>query len=433
MPIQSNEQKILIPLLYDYYVFDYFRILVPKLVEAGYNIQIITFDDKVQNTYSKIVGENNCIKGPILLRFLNNRTYNLFYRFSLWFLAQKWISGLKKKYKFAIVPWDYRIIWYLISINIPSLTIHNTYNFVDIKLELENIFLPNDNLSTFPTNFFLYIEKKLNIHILPKAGNYFLKYDRNWIFDKFLGSKRINYLHAFSGISFLTVTGIKIKKNFQKLGVGINNSKTKIIVSGNPNYENLLSLKNNFTKADKVSFLQKLQIPFGKKVFTLFLSLSSFTKDQFQEIEIILECILKEIKDVWLVVKCHPKAKNSDIVRFNFLLKSKTSNFSLIKQFYGDNWNAKLVMCSFCLVQKQSTVGYLGFIFKIPVLSYNIYDTNYSDDLYKILGGSMHSESLKEFRKNLKLLFNKKAQNNLKINQEIACKNFFDIEKIPSK
>ena len=61
---------------------------------------------------------------------------------------------IKKKYKFAIVPWDYRIIWYLIAIKIPSLTINNIYNFIDIRLELENDILKNKDLKVFQTPSF---------------------------------------------------------------------------------------------------------------------------------------------------------------------------------------------------------------------------------------------------------------------------------------
>ena len=74
----------------------------------------------------------------------------------------------------------------------------------------------------------------------------------------------------------------------------------------------------------------------------------------------------------------------------------------------------------------------LGFIFKIPIISYNIHITNYDDDLYKVLGGSMHSETKEEFIKNLKQLSNESFKKKMILKQEIACKNFCDINKIPS-
>ena len=53
--------------------------------------------------------------------------------------------------------------------------------------------------------------------------------------------------------------------------------------------------------------------------------------------------------------------------------------------------------------------------------------------MYGILGGSIHSQNIEEFKKNLKLLSNTKILKKLKQDQEIACKNFCDIEKLPSK
>ncbi len=432
MQIQFKN-KILIPILNDYYLFDYFKILIPKLVNAGLEIDIITLDPKVVKSYSKIIKKKNIKRGPFFIKFLNNRSGNLFYRFLLWILARGWVSKLKKKYKFAIVPWDYRIIWYLIAIKIPSLTINNTYNFTDIRLELENDILKNKDLKVFPNTFFLYLEKIFDINILPKAGNYYLNYNKMWIFDKLMGSKRINNLHAFSGIKYFTVMGKKTEYNYKKLGVGTKINKTEIITIGNPAYENLLNLKDTFTNEKKLLFLKNLGIQFKRRVFTFFLSLSSFTNLQIEELDQIFKCIVKEVKGVWLVVKLHPKTGIIGINKIKFLLENLKANFTIINEFHGEIWNAKLVLSSECLIQKQSTTGYLAFIYKIPVLSYNIYHTNYYDNLYGILGGSIHSQNIEEFKKNLKLLSNTKILKKLKQDQEIACKNFCDIEKLPSK
>ena len=75
-----------------------------------------------------------------------------------------------------------------------------------------------------------------------------------WIFDKLMGSKRINNLHAFSGIKYFTVMGKKTEYNYKKLGVGTKINKTEIITIGNPAYENLLNLKDTFTNEKKLLF-----------------------------------------------------------------------------------------------------------------------------------------------------------------------------------
>ena len=83
MQIQFKN-KILIPILNDYYLFDYFKILIPKLVNAGLEIDIITLDPKVVKSYSKIIKKKNIKRGPFFIKFLYNRSGNLFYRFLLW-------------------------------------------------------------------------------------------------------------------------------------------------------------------------------------------------------------------------------------------------------------------------------------------------------------------------------------------------------------
>ena len=55
---------------------------------------------------------------------------------------------------------------------------------------------------------------------LTKVKNKYLSYDKYWIFDKLVGSKRINNHHGFSGIKYFTVMGQKIKENYIKLSIG---------------------------------------------------------------------------------------------------------------------------------------------------------------------------------------------------------------------
>ena len=126
----------------------------------------------------------------------------------------------------------------MISINISSLTIHNTYDFSDIDLKLKKHFLPQNKLNKFPNSFFIFLEKIFNLNILPRVKHKYLKYDKYWIFDKLVGSKRINNHHGFSGIKYFTVMGQKIKENYIKLGVSSNGNNTNIVVAGSPSYEN---------------------------------------------------------------------------------------------------------------------------------------------------------------------------------------------------
>lgn len=71
-------------------------------------------------------------------------------------------------------------------------------------------------------------------------------------------------------------------------------------------------------------------------------------------------------------------------------------NITLFTEFKDDVFNAKLIICSKAIVQKQSTLGFLAMIFRVPILSYNLVKTDYHDDLFKLLGISIHSENKQE-------------------------------------
>ena len=45
-------------------------------------------------------------------------------------------------------------------------------------------------------------------------------------------------------------------------------------------------------------------------------------------------------------------------------------------------------------MQKQSTVGFIALMYLVPIISYNVYRTDYSDQLYEPLGISNHCNDL---------------------------------------
>jgi hypothetical protein len=96
----------------------------------------------------------------------------------------------------------------------------------------------------------------------------------------------------------------------------------------------------------------------------------------------------------------------------------------MVTEFGGDEWNGKLVLASECLVQKQSTVGYLAMIYGVPVLSYNLRPTDYDDDMYRLIGGSYHAESRTELVANLEMLGNGDGRRRLAALQAEACRKF---------
>ena len=69
--------KILIPLFYDYYLYNYIYDLALKLTKNNFDVTFITFDEKVRQKNFK----NKKVKilyGPTIIRFLLNRS-NFFF------------------------------------------------------------------------------------------------------------------------------------------------------------------------------------------------------------------------------------------------------------------------------------------------------------------------------------------------------------------
>ena len=61
---------------------------------------------------------------------------------------------------------------------------------------------------------------------------------------------------------------------------------------------------------------------------------------------------------------------------------------------------------------------------RIPIVSYNILDTEYGDEMYKVLGCSFHAETTEELKNNLKKLDNASELRKLIEQKKRACKRF---------
>ena len=129
-------------------------------------------------------------------------------------------------------------------------------------------------------------------------------------------------------------------------------------------------------------------------------------------------------EEVAVCLKFHPKTNENDISQITELLKSLIDKHHTIKDFTGDDYNLDLVLSSEAIIQKQSTIGYMAMLTGIPIISYNILDTEYGDDMYKILGCSFHSESTKELKNNLIKLDDETELRKLLEQQKHACKRF---------
>ncbi len=134
--------------------------------------------------------------------------------------------------------------------------------------------------------------------------------------------------------------------------------------------------------------------------------------------------ICGQFSDGFLAIKFHPKTRPQDPPRFRRALEAFTDRVILITEFGGEEYNARLMLCSYCIVQKQSSVGLMAIMLRIPIISYNIFDTYYEDDQFKALNASVRVESFPELRELLSRAKNAHVFRELEQRQVEACTKF---------
>ena len=110
----------------------------------------------------------------------------------------------------------------------------------------------------------------------------------------------------------------------------------------------------------------------------------------------VIDTIAGVEESAHFAVKLHPKTKAQSVCAFYKCWQSLKA-----RRHYLQNsqmtYSTKLVKCSKAIVQKQSTLGFLALIFVCPSV-YNLVDTDYHDDLFKMLDISVHSETESQLR-----------------------------------
>ena len=352
---------------------------------------------------------------PKYVRFLYKLNRFVMLRPVAWIACYFWTFLNKLNYDLAIVPWDNKMIFYSILRGIKSITIHNTTNFIDLELELAE--------QKTKKNYYLIkkVESIFKINLLPRFMGEITRHGLHWYVDKLMGMRSSSLIQGFSGIALMTVTGNQIKKNL--ISAGLNNNPS-IHVIGNPSYEGFLSYARDFTDRKKHSFMSSLGFSEDDRLFTLFLSPSKFSKTMVEEIKLVLSTIKDYSEEIVVCLKFHPKTNDFDINIITKTLDSLINKYLVIKDFTGDAYNLDLVLSSEAIIQKQSTIGYIAMLTSTPIVSYNILDTEYGDDMYKVLGCSFHAETVEELKDSLKKLDNDQELIKLIGLQEQACERF---------
>ncbi len=415
-------KKILIPLLYDYYMFSYYKNLVRQLTDDEFKVSVLTLNQNVYEEYSDIDPRIEVVLGPRIMRVLLNRSGKKFYRILLWFFGWFWGYKLKRKYDFVIVPWDNKPLWYIMTRCMPALSCHNSTEFLDFELTLEHMYLSDEQESSVAHKFWKRIDKILRGKLLPKVNSKFLNYSGLSIIDKIMGFRSLNYLHGSSMLEYLTVTGEKIKSNLHKNSLDPA-SRPKIVVTGSPSYEYLFSYKDKFDDKDRMQLFDQYEFDLNKRLYSFFLSPSSFTEVQIEEVARVVLLIREYDTSSVFIIKFHPKTRTMDPPRFREKLKVISDDLVLITEFGGDEFNAKIILSSECILQKQGTVGFIAMLYHSPLLSYDLVDTDYYDDMYERIGGSFHCKTETDILLALDKIGSPEGKSELVEKQKRACED----------
>ncbi len=416
--------KILIPLFYDYYIFDYLLPLTKRLVNDGFDVTVITYDQRVIDKYNLSAANFHLQQAPRLLRLLMNRNKWTLAIVLLYCFGQVWVRYLKRQFDFAIIPWETKLIWHLIAKHIPALVCHSTTLFSNIDAQLDEHLLSDVYAKTIRHRLALSLDRVFRGNFLPRLQENIVTYNKVDIVLFLLGIRPQSLDVGFGPALYDSVCGHQVANNFQQcIGSELNNKK-KFIVLGNPSYEGLMDFTEKFPTSARCRYRQSLDIEIEKKVFSFFLSPSTLTDDQIREIKLAVDMIQTFYSDAFFIIKFHPKIDAKSPPRLRQALALPNSDFRFIHGYTGDEENAKLVLISDCLVQKQSTVGYLAMLYRVPIISYNLVATHYVDNMYKYLDGSWHAESTEDFAQALIKLADPESQQQLIQKQKRACHNF---------
>jgi len=381
-------------------------------------VTVVTWDKKVEEKFQALP-EVAVKPVPAVIRALSNRSNRPLFRFGLWIAAWTWARYLRKDYEVAVLPYDNKPVWYAISRSMPSVYCHNTTEFISMDLLFERELFKR----TFDIRHRIYmaIDWLSGGKIFPRLCGEVLRYfPHRLLIDRLMGWRAPNHLCGFSGVDLLTVSGEENRTNYIKSGI----APDIVFTTGTPNYDSLTDIALAFDSKQEEKFRADLGFKNDAQIFSLFLSPSEFNPVQIDEIATVVKNFAKVFPDAHFLVKFHPKTNPVYPDLIGERLSIHTHKLKILREYQGEEFNAKLILSSSYLLQKQGTVGLIALRLKVPIFSYNLAPTDYEDDMYKILGGSIHVENTAELEAMVPHIFDRDVLDELKERQVDACRKF---------
>lgn len=415
--------RIVIPLLYDYYIFAYLRPVIRALAVHGCDVTVVVFHgaDAARYTGLPCVVEH----APLLLRACNARSNRIAFRIILWIGAWTWARVLRRRFDAAVLPGDMRPVWYAIGRTMPAVMCHTSTNFYDYEGTIAFERWQPERRSLWQQRahrILLTVDRFSGGRILPRAGGVVTRYRSPSLIliDRLMGFRAAGYLGDFSSPMQRTVTGNQMKDVLVRFGA----DPTAVHVVGHPGFDHLFAFRETFGPEERRQFRVAAGIPIGRRTFCFFLSPSSFTAVQLREVIMVIERIFMHDARAHMILKFHPKTVPSSIAAFRTQLHAHGDAITFITAFRGDEHNARLMLASDVLVQKQCSLGLLAMMYERPMISYNIEETEYEDNMYKVLDASLHAESAQELDAALVQLDDPGVMRVLHTRQRSACERF---------
>lgn len=416
--------RVLIVLLHEYYLFEYFRTLVPALLDAGCTVTIVTYDDAIRRTFSKIHPRCRVERAPALLEPLNGRSANPFFRTILWVGAWIWARIIRRRFDVAVLTWETNAIGYAVSRSLPAVLCYTTTDFYDLnEMIAHHVWRPGNGIDghSWTHAALCAIDRVCGRRLLPRVGGVVQRYRASHLLvDRCMGFRAENYFGDLRGPVHRTVTGHRIKEHLIAIGA----SAERVHVVGQPGFDQLYHLRETFNATARAQFRRELHVSLNSTMFVLFLSPSRFTTSQLDEIALVIGTITQRCPSAYLVVKLHPKTAGGELERLMQRLEGMRNQIQFITAFMGDAFNAQLILASDWLVQKQCSLGFLAMMYGVPIISYNILTTNYEDEMYAALDGSIHVRSVEQLAAVLDRLDDDAMRRDLRERQRIACERF---------
>lgn len=417
------QPRVIIPLLYDYYIFEYLRPLIRALAARGFEVTVAVFRAGDADAYRVLPCQ--LVTAPRLLRACNVRSNRVLLRLLLWIGAWMWARRLRNRYDAALLPSDTRPVWYAIGRTMPAVTCHVASSFYDYSGVLEFERWQSRRRSRWQRCAHRALgawERVTGLRVLPRVGGVVTRYRSPAVvvLDRCMGFRSENYLGDFSGPIHRTVTGTRMKEVLVQLGA----DAERVHVVGHPGFDDLFGLRTSFDDAARRAFRDAEGFPSQARAFLFFLSPSSFTAAQLQEVITVVERIFVHDPRAFIVVKFHPKTVPESIAALTSALAAHGDAVAFRTAFLGDVYNARLMLAADVLVQKQCSLGFLAMMYEHPMISYNLVATDYEDDMYRILDASIHVESVAELDRALVAIESPAVVHALRMRQRRACERF---------